>query len=70
MASVTPADGSDLPDGPSMAVYIGGAGNLKVTTLKGDTLVISGLLAGCVYPFRVSRIWSTSTTATNIIAMY
>lgn len=70
-AAVTPADGSDLPGGVCRAVYIGGAGNLSV--ILGDDsspVTLTGLLVGTVYPICAKRIRSTSTTATNIVALY
>lgn len=68
-ALITPDDSNDLAN-YSRAIYVGGAGAMKVTTVGGETLLISGLLAGHVYPLRVKRIWSTTTTATLIQAWW
>lgn len=68
-ALVTPADGADIAT-VSTALFIGGAGNVKVTTFGGETLLLTGLLAGQVLPLRVTRVWSTTTTATNIVALW
>lgn len=70
-ALVTPNDGADLTratKGFSFAV----AGTVKVTTAQGDTVVITSgsLAAGIIHPLAVKRIWSTSTTATGIVAFY
>lgn len=77
-ADVTPNDSADIPsvstqDGSGnngCVLYIGGAGNIKVTTAGGDTVTFTGLLAGMFLPVQVLRVWSTDTTATNIIALW
>lgn len=68
-ALVTPADGSDLPF-LTRGLSIAGAGAVRVTTAAGDTVTIpsGALAAGVVHPLRVSRVWSTGTTATGIVA--
>ena len=68
-AAVTPNDSADLTN-TSRALYIGGAGNVQVTTAGGDTVTFTGLAAGTILPVRVRRIWSTSTTATTILALW
>lgn len=67
-ALVTPDDSNDLAN-YGRAVYIGaisGGAAMKVTTVGGETLLLSGLVAGTVYPLRVKRIWASTTTATLI----
>ena len=44
--------------------------NVKVTTKGGETLIITGLVAGQVLPLRITRVHSTSTTATNLCALW
>ena len=68
-AAVTPNDSTDLTT-TSRAIIVGGAGNIAVTFVDGSDVTIVGLLAGQVYPFRVSRIKSTGTTATDIVAIW
>jgi hypothetical protein len=68
IAIVATSDGTDLAH-ESRAIYIGVAGDLKITTDGGETVVIpSGVLAvGVPHPIRATRIWATGTTATNIV---
>lgn len=66
LAAVTPSDASDLSF-MTRGVHVGTAGDLKVTTAGGQTVVITGATAGW-HPIRVSRIWSTGTTASGITA--
>ena len=51
-------------------VYVGGAGNIKVTTANGDVATFNGLNAGTVLPVQVLRVWATGTTATTLIGIY
>lgn len=54
---------------PSRGVYVGGAGNLGCTLINGSTATFVGLLAGQVYPFRIT-VASTLTTATDLWSLY
>ena len=67
-AAVTPSDSTDLPQ--FSVIYVGGAGNVKVTTAQGSAVTFSGVNAGTVIPVRVRRVWSTGTTATLITAVF
>jgi len=68
-AAVTPNDGADLAF-VTKGLFVGGAGNLAVTTAQGNALTFTGLLAGTLLPIRVSRVKATGTTATNIVALF
>ena len=65
---ITPSDSVDLTS-VSRAVYVGGAGDMKVTMQDSGTVLFSGIPAGTTLPIRVSRIWATTTDATFIIAL-
>lgn len=69
-AAVTPHDSTNLTDGITRYLYIGGAGNLVAVRKDGTTVTFNGVLAGTVLPIRVIRVNATSTTATNIVAIY
>lgn len=56
-------------DTPSV-IYVGGAGNVKVTTAQGDDTVFLGLQPGQVIPVQVIRVWVNGTTATNLLRIY
>jgi hypothetical protein len=68
-ALISKDDANDLAT-VATAIFVGGAGNIKVTTYGGETLLLTGLIAGQVLPLRVTRVWSTTTTATNIVALW
>ena len=67
-AAVTPSDTVDLPQ--FSVIFVGGGGNVKVTTAQGSAVTFSGMNAGSVIPVRVRRVWSTGTTATLMTAVF
>jgi hypothetical protein len=67
--AVTPSDSVDLA-AASRGIYVGVSGNVKVTTLNGDAVTFVGLAAGIIHPIAASRVWSTGTAATSIVAVY
>ncbi len=71
--AVTPNDSTDLSVSPTRGLWVGGAGTVKVDFLDGETVTtvsIVGVAAGTLLPFRVSRVYSTGTGATSIVALY
>jgi hypothetical protein len=68
--AVTPADGTDLPNGITRGLYITGAGNVNVNLEGGGTAVLTSLSNAQFLRIAVSRVLSTSTTATGIFALY
>lgn len=67
--AVTPSDATDFTDGECRALYVGGAGNI-VAIVNGSAVTFVGATAGSVLPIRATRVNSTSTTATSIVALY
>ena len=67
-SAVTPNDSTDLTT-VAQGIYIGGAGDLKVDMADSGTVTFSSVPAGVFLPIIVKRIYSTGTTATNIIAL-
>jgi hypothetical protein len=65
--AVVPSDTADLP-AASTFIDAGVSGNLKVTMLGGEILTFGNAPVGW-HPIRVTRVW-TSTTATNIVAVW
>lgn len=68
-AAVTPSDSEDLATS-TRGIWVGGAGNISLDTVGGDTVTITGIAAGTLLPIRAARIRSTSTTATAIVALW
>lgn len=68
-AAVTPSDSSNFSQ-EARGLYIGGAGNVVAVTRTGTAVTFTGVLAGSVLPITCVRVNSTSTTATNIVALF
>ena len=67
--AVTKSDSTTF--NPTRGVYVGGAGNIKVDmAYSGTAITFTGVLAGSVLPIQVTRIYSTGTTATDMVALY
>jgi len=49
-------------------IWVGGAGNITLTTLGGQSVTYTGVPAGVYLNVRASRV--TAATATNLIAEY
>jgi len=67
---VTPNDGVPLSY-VCRALYVGGAGDVKVDMNGGETAVpFNGVPAGTTLPIRPDLVYSTDTTATSIVCIY
>jgi hypothetical protein len=66
--AVTPSDSNDLLV-MSRALYVGSGGNIAVITASGATVTFTGVLSGSILPIRVSRVKSTGTTASALVAI-
>ena len=51
-------------------VFVGGGGNVRVLTAQGSDVTFTGVLAGTVLPLQVLRVYSTNTTATNMVRVF
>lgn len=67
-ADITPSD-TDTFSSP-VDVWVGGAGNVAVTTALGNDVTFNGAAAGTVLPVRCIAVKSTGTTATNLVAVF
>lgn len=68
-AAVATSDSNDLQY-VTRGLYVGGAGDVKVTMKGGQTETFYSVGAGTVLPIRVSRVWATGTSATNLTALW
>lgn len=67
--AVTPDNSNDLAI-PARALYVGTGGNINLDTAQGDTVVFTSVPSGSILPVRAKRVRATSTTASNIVALY
>ena len=66
---VVTSDVTDLVKA-TRGLYIGTGGHVKVTMVGGQTITYKNAVTGLIYPYRVTRVWQTGTTATDIIAVW
>ena len=74
-AAVTPSNTTDIPavtggTNNGCVLYIGGYGDLTVDTVGGDTVTFVGVNGGTFFPVQVTRVYSTGTSATGIVALW
>lgn len=62
---VTPDDAGDLKC-VTRAVYVGAAGDMRVTMANGD--VVTFVFGQGWHPIRIKQVWATGTTASSIVA--
>ena len=66
--AIVTSDSVDLTTSGAV-VFIGVGGDVKATTISGDTVVFKNLASGSILPVQIRRVWATST-ATDMIALY
>jgi len=73
-AAITTSDTVDnllLDNGtPPKGIYVGAAGNVVAVDQDGTAVTFLGAIAGSILPIRPRRINATSTTATDLVALY
>jgi hypothetical protein len=77
-AVVTTSDTVNIPyvggDGTTPSwpctLYIGTGGNLRVLTEGNDDVTFVNVLGGTTLPVNVVRVFTTGTTASNIVALW
>lgn len=68
-AAVTPSDSTDLPGGACSGLVAAGAGAVKIDTANATGVTLQ-IAAGVMMPVAATRVYSTGTTATGIVALY
>jgi hypothetical protein len=74
-AVVTKSDTVDIPNPGNGAVegcvlYVGTGGILRVLTAGGDDITFQGVPNGTFIPVQVVRVFDSTTTALNIVALW
>lgn len=67
-AAVTKSDATVLNE--TRGIYVGGAGDVAVRMISGNSVTFVGVQAGTLLPIRVDKVLSTGTNATSIVAIY
>lgn len=68
--AITPHNSTNFTDGLCDAIYVGGAGAVVVVWSDDSTSTFAAVPVGTVLYVRAKRVNSTSTTATNLVALY
>lgn len=66
--AVTPSDSTLITGAPTRGLWVGTSGNINVLMAGGGTVTFVGVQG--LLPIRVDRVNSTSTTATDIVALF
>jgi hypothetical protein len=66
--AIVPHDAADLVE-VARALYVGGAGSVRVVTASGAELTLAGVASGSVLPVRVRRVLASGTTATALVGL-
>lgn len=64
------SDVADLATSFTRAIYTGSGGNIKVTMVGGETVTLVSVGAGSLLPIAIRRLWSTGTSATDVVGLY
>jgi hypothetical protein len=64
--AVTPSDVTIIR---GKAIYVGGAGNVAVTTEAGTVVTFTAPPVGSIIPIGFSKVMATNTTATLLVAL-
>ena len=72
---ITPNDNEDIffsetVENTGCVLYVGAGGDLKVKTSNGDEVTFKGYSGGSFLPVQVVKVFSTGTTASDIIALW
>lgn len=67
-AALVPSDSTALGRS-TRAIYVGTAGDLAVRLVSGDEVTLTSVIAGMIYPVRVTHVLATGTTAGGLVGL-
>lgn len=65
---ITPNDNANF-DACARAIYVGVAGDIVILTPKGNQITLKNAQAGSIIPIQTARVYSTDTTATDLVGI-
>lgn len=69
--AITKSDTVDIPGGPCRGIYVGGgAGTLVAVDSEGNVVTFTGIVTGSILPIQAKRVNSTTTDATDMVALF
>lgn len=67
--AIVPDDDGFLPF-ITRGIYVGGVeGDIRVTTINGDDVVLPNVPTQYIFPIQVIRVWATGTVADQLVAL-
>ena len=66
--NIPPVNGASKAD--PCVLYTGTGGVIRLLTAGGDDITLTAVPAGVVLPIQVVRVFSSTTTATGIVALW
>jgi len=66
---VSPNNSTDLPH-ITKAIYVGGAGDVKIDLTQGGTVTLKAVPVGTFLQVEAKRVYATGTTATLMVAFF
>lgn len=67
-ATITPSD-TGLLTGPPRALYVGVGGDVRVRTRAGTDVTFFNVPTGSILPIEFTRVWTTGTTASQLVGL-
>lgn len=58
------------PTETGVCIYVGTGGNIRVTMIGGQSVIFYNVPNGSFLPIQVTRVWSTDTNASDMLALY
>jgi len=68
-AAILPDDAAELAHA-TRALYVGGAGDLRVRLLGGAVVTLAGVPAGSLLPLRLRQVFAAGTGATGLVGFW
>jgi len=68
--AITPSDTVSFSQGKCRGIYVGVGGDIAAVNSEGGPVLFKNVPAGIVLPVIATRVNSTNTTATNLVALY
>ena len=68
--AITPHNSTNFTNGICRGIYVGVTGNVVVVDADGTAVTFTAVPAGTILPVEAKRVNSTSTTATNMVALF